>query len=102
MIAGYQSVLRDRFCYVPHDVIVPGALTAGDLGDVAATLAPHPLRLEALVDGRNCPLSAQEIQRIFEPTLQAYRTSTDKLSIIPALRNDLTAWLAQALHAEQQ
>ena len=25
MIANYQSVLGDRFCYIPHDAIVPGA-----------------------------------------------------------------------------
>jgi len=97
MIAGYQSVLRDRFCYIPYDVIVPGALTAGDLCDVAAVLAPRPLRLEALVDGRNCPMSIQEIQRIFEPTLQVYRAS-DKLHLIPKLRNDLAKWLAESLN----
>ena len=61
MIAGYQSLLRDRFCYVPHDAIVPGALTAGDLCDIAAVLAPRPLRLESLVDGRNCRISDQEL-----------------------------------------
>ncbi|MFQ6040596.1 MAG: hypothetical protein ACE5PV_07045 [Candidatus Poribacteria bacterium] len=102
MLAGYQSVLCDRFCYVPHDVIVPGALAAGDLCDVAATLAPRPLRLEALVDGRNCPMSVQEIQRIFEPTVKAYHTEADKLSIIPTLRNGLAAWLAQSLHENQE
>ncbi len=99
MIAGYQSVLRDRFCYVPHDAIVPGALTAGDLCDVASTLAPRPLRLEALVDGRNCPMSDQEIKRIFEPTIQAYHTAADNLSIVPVLKNDLAIWLASSLHS---
>ncbi|MBM3241504.1 hypothetical protein FJZ31_34920 [Candidatus Poribacteria bacterium] len=100
-LAGYQSVLRDRFCYMPYDVIVPGALTAGDLCDVVAVLAPRPLRLEALVDGRNCPLSAQEVQRIFEPAVQAYRTAVDKLNIIPALRNDLAEWLVSGLKNEE-
>jgi len=97
-IAGYQSVLRDRFCYVPHDAIVPGALTAGDLCDVAAALAPRPLRLEALVDGRNCPMAEKEIQRLFEPTTQAYRAATDQLSLIPILRQDLAAWLVESLN----
>ena len=97
MIAGYQSVLRDRFCYIPYDAIVPGALTSGDLCDVAAVLAPRPLRLEALVDGRNCPMSSQEIKHIFEPALQSYRSS-DKLHLIPKLRNDLAKWLAKSLN----
>lgn len=97
MIAGYQSVLRDRFCYIPYDAIVPGALTAGDLCDVAAVLAPRPLRLEALVDGRNCPMPVQEVQCIFEPAVQAYRTAVDKLNLIPALRNGLAKWLVKSL-----
>jgi hypothetical protein len=98
MIAGYQPVLRDRFCYVPHDVIVPGALTAGDLCDVAAAIAPRPLRLEALVDGRNCPMSDQEAKRVFGPALQAYRAAMDRLSLIPTLKGDLAAWLVRSLN----
>jgi dienelactone hydrolase len=97
MIAGYQSILRDRFCYVPHDAIVPGALTAGDLCDVASALAPRPLRLEALVDGRNCLMSDQGTQRIFEPTIQAYRIAEVELSIVSDLSNDLATWLAKSL-----
>ena len=26
MIAGYQSILNDMFCYISHDVIIPGAI----------------------------------------------------------------------------
>jgi len=97
MIAGYQSVIRDGFCYIPHDVIVPGALTAGDLCDVAATLVPRPLRLEALVDGRNCPMVLSEVERLFEPTLQAYHAVGGKLSFIPTLANDLAVWFVELL-----
>jgi dienelactone hydrolase len=74
-LAGYQSILQSPFCYVPHDVIVPGALTAGDLCDVAAALAPRPLRLEGLVDGLNRSVSADALKQIYEPTLAAYRTA---------------------------
>ena len=102
MIAGYGSVLRDRFCYVPHDAIVPGALMAGDLCDVAAALAPRPLRLEALVDGRNRSMSAHEIKRVFEPTRQAYRGAVGKLFLISALKDDLAAWLARSLNESQE
>src|SRR5260370_1341347 len=52
-LVSYGSLLQSPYCYFPHDCIVPGALTAGDLGDVAATLAPRPLRLASLVDGLN-------------------------------------------------
>ena len=58
-LTGYHSLLQSPFCYVPHDVVVPGALTAGDLCDVAAALAPRPLRLEGLVDGLNREVPAR-------------------------------------------
>jgi hypothetical protein len=74
-------------------------LTAGDLCDVASALAPRPLRLEALVDGRNCLMSDQGTQRIFEPTIQAYRIAEVELSVIPVSKNDLAIWLARSLHS---
>jgi hypothetical protein len=56
---------------VPHDALVPGALTAGDLCDVAAALAPRPLRLEGLVDGQNREVPADVLAQA--PVLAAYR-----------------------------
>jgi hypothetical protein len=74
-LAGYASLLQSPFCYVPHDVVVPGALTAGDLCDVAAALAPRPLRLEGLVDGLNCRVPAAVLGTTFELTRMAYQTA---------------------------
>jgi hypothetical protein len=99
-LAGFQSVLRDRYCYVPHDVIVPGALTAGDLCDVAATLSPRPLRLEGLVDGRNCLLKLDEAQRSFQPTVDGYRNASHQFQLTTGLSNDLAVWLVKALASE--
>jgi cephalosporin-C deacetylase-like acetyl esterase len=78
-LAGFQSVLESPFLYVPHDVIVPGALTAGDLCDVAGALAPRPLRLEGLVDGRNRLVAAGELKSSLEPTRKAYAGSPNAL-----------------------
>ena len=97
-LAGYQSVLHDRFCYIPHDAIVPGALTAGDLCDVAAALAPRTLRLEGLVDGRNRLMEAQDLRRLFEPTVQAYRAAADKLLLTPGKGDSIAAWLVSSLN----
>ncbi|HMF19258.1 MAG TPA: hypothetical protein VKE98_18775, partial [Gemmataceae bacterium] len=74
-LAGYQSILQSPFCYVPHDAVLPGALTAGDLCDVAAALAPRPLRLEGLVDGLDQQVSDKALQQTYEPALAAYRTA---------------------------
>jgi dienelactone hydrolase len=72
-LASYDSLLHSPFCYVPHDALVPGAVAAGDLGDVAAALAPRPLRLEGLVDGLNREATAGAVAKAFEPARNAYR-----------------------------
>jgi dienelactone hydrolase len=64
-LTGYRSLLQGPFGYIPHDALVPGALTAGDLGDVAAELAPRPLRLEGLVDGLNRKAAAEEVAEAY-------------------------------------
>jgi dienelactone hydrolase len=82
-LAGYHTLLQSPFCYVPHDVIVPGALTAGDLADVAAALAPRPVRLEGLVDGLNRAVGAAALARAFEPARAAYQAAAapDRLAL---------------------
>src|SRR5262249_46988325 len=82
-LAGYQSVLQGHFCYVPHDTIVPGALTTGDLSDVAAALAPRALRLEGLVDGVNRRVSTDVLAKSYEPTRTTYAAAKaqDRLAI---------------------
>ncbi|MEK7408527.1 MAG: acetylxylan esterase [Acidobacteriota bacterium] len=57
-LASFLSVLGDRFCYVPLDVIVPGILEAGDIPDLIAALAPRAVLHEASVDGRNIRVDA--------------------------------------------
>ena len=96
-IAGYGAVLRERFCYIPHDTLIPDPLGAGDLGDLAAGLAPLPLSLEALVDGRDCLLPPAEVEALFAPTLEAYRDSADGFSILPKRRDDLVGWFGRWL-----
>jgi dienelactone hydrolase len=71
-LTGYQALLQSPFCYVPHDAVVPGALTEGDLCDLAAALAPRPLRMEGLVDGLNRQARADELTKTFAETRAAY------------------------------
>jgi dienelactone hydrolase len=73
-LTGYQALLQSPFCYVPHDTTIPGALTEGDLCDLAAALAPRPLRMEALVDGLNRLVPGETLTRTFEATRAAYRS----------------------------
>lgn len=64
-LASYQSVLGHFAVLTPHGDAVPGALTAGDLSDVAASLAPRPLRLERMVDQRNQLVGADALRKAY-------------------------------------
>lgn len=46
-------VLTHYAVLMPHGDAFPGALTAGDLRDLAGSLAPRPLRWEVNVDHKN-------------------------------------------------
>jgi dienelactone hydrolase len=100
-LAGYQSVLQSPFVCLPHDAIVPGALTAGDLCDVAAVLAPRPLRLEALVDGLNRRVPAETLAKVYEPAKGAYGTARAeanlRLSAEPDSARKVAEWLRDHL-----
>ena len=74
-LVSYESVLKSPFIYLPHDAILPGALTAGDLTDMAAALAPRPLRLAGMVDGLNRRVAAAAVEKAYEPTRLAYRNA---------------------------
>lgn len=100
-LAGYDSVLQSPFCYVPHDAVIPGALTAGDLCDVAAALSPRPLRLEGLVDGLNRRDPNDVLVKTYEPTRTAYRTASalDRLTLAEEgeKAGAIARWLLAAL-----
>ncbi len=96
-LVGYQSILESPFLYLPHDIVVPGALTAGDLCDVAAALAPRALRFEALVDGRNQPVNLETVRRHSAVTEATYvNAGIAKLlqaDVSPSPPNRVAEWL---------
>ncbi len=103
-LSGYRALLDSPFVYVPHDVLVPGALTAGDLCDVTAALAPRPLRLEGLVDGRNRRESAEVLKEIYAPARAVYRAAEapDRLTLAsePAPAAEVARWLLEQLRRD--
>jgi hypothetical protein len=99
-LVGFRSVLDDPFCFLPHDTVVPRVLTVGDLGDVAAALAPRVLRVDRAVDGRNVRVSAEALGKAYEPARAAYRDARagDRLALGDA-RQSVGRWLAAHLKA---
>ncbi len=55
--------------------VVPGALQVYDLPDLAARLAPRPLRIQSPVDATGQPISLSEIQRAYAACIKAYGSS---------------------------
>ena len=97
-LISYRSVLRDRFCYVPLDAIVPGVLESADIGDVVAALAPRAVALEGLVDGRNRNVSAADASQELRAALTAYKREPSRLMIRGrADEPGLAAWIAAEL-----
>jgi hypothetical protein len=103
-LIGYDSLLRGPFSYVPHDVLIPGALAMGDLGAVAAALAPRALRMEGLVDGLNREVAAQALIEPLQPVRAAYRSAgaEARLEVKAGRAPDrlVAAWLRQELLGE--
>jgi cephalosporin-C deacetylase-like acetyl esterase len=92
----YHAVLTHFAVLIPHDGSVPGALTAGDLCDLAGSLTPKPVCLEALVDHLNRTVSAAEMLRAYAPAVQAYAATPQALSL-EETRSSSAVWLLEQL-----
>lgn len=97
-LVGFQSLLESPFVYVPHDCIVPGAVSVGDLSEVACALAPRPLLLAELVDGQNRSLTSDEAGVALASVKQAYAGDASALLSLPGpAAASIAAWMQTAL-----
>ncbi len=55
--------------------VVPGVLEAYDLPDLAARLAPRPLRISEPVDAMGQPIPKAEVERAYAACIKAYGPS---------------------------
>ena len=72
-LATYDSIVMNEY-YKPELIhsTVPGALTAYDLPDLAATLAPRPLLIAGPVDHRERPADLDAVRRDYAVATRAY------------------------------
>jgi dienelactone hydrolase len=95
-MVSFLSVLKDRFCYVPQDIVVPGILERGDIEDIVAELSPRAVLLEGLVDGRDRLLSASDLEGELGGARAAYRGTPSNLAVREqADESSLAVWMAQ-------
>ncbi len=71
-LASYETLLDKPYIYQPVDSLIRGLLTVADIPDIAAALAPRPLRMEGLVDGSNRQLDAPQIESMYHRARLAY------------------------------
>ena len=95
MLVSYHSILDHVYCYLPHDVIIPGALQAGDLCDIASAIAPTSLLITNLVDARNCLVSEAITQQTYKTTIEAYQKTPNSLTI--QSKQNISDWFIQNL-----
>jgi dienelactone hydrolase len=74
-LSDFPSVFDNPLTYIPHDVVVPGILTCGDLCDLAATLAPKPLWLDRLVDGLNRAVPKEILANRYQLAISVYNVA---------------------------
>ncbi len=83
--SSYQSIVMNRF-YNPKFVysIVPGALKAYDLPDLAASLAPRKLLILNVTDGNSNSTDVESINEELDPVKTAYhyRNADGQLNIV--------------------
>jgi hypothetical protein len=96
-LTSYAAVLDAPAFYVPHDVIVPGALETADISDLVAAVCPRALRVEGLVDGRNRPANREAIDKAFSPARKAYANAPGQLVLGVGVQADAGVWLVKAL-----
>jgi hypothetical protein len=92
-LVNYTSLLDDAFVYVPADITIPGQLEAGDLTDIEAALAPRPMFLEDLIDGKNRLVPIADLHRQLESLYGAYRTTPENLAVRSGEETGVAAWL---------
>jgi dienelactone hydrolase len=95
-LASFHGVLTHFAVLIPHSASVPGALTAGDLCDLAGSLSPKPLRLESMVDHLNRVVPADDLKKAYDPAIQAYFARPKAIGFADR-RLSAASWLLEQL-----
>ncbi len=86
-LASYHSVLTAPQVLIPHDVVVPWALRAGDLPELVSGLGSTSICLTGMVDHLNRKMSSREVERIYRFARKAKKRLVigDKSSVVDFL-----------------
>ena len=92
-IAGQLQLLRQRYLYVAHDCIVPGAVSAGHFYRLVSLLGVEPVWIEKMRDGRNTQVGGS----LGVPRLDQKSRSLHWGPNPPGETRTISTWLAEQL-----
>jgi dienelactone hydrolase len=97
-LVNFRSMLDNQFLYAPHDAVIPGALLAGDLDDLAAAYLSRKgtrLAIEAPVDGLNRMVGRAALESSHPLATKASGKDTARLRLSRELSSpaEMAAWM---------
>ena len=97
-LAECRSVLQSPFVYMPHETRWCPVPAIGDLPDLAAALAPRPLRLEGLIDGFNRLLPDAAAKEVYKSAFAVYKAADHATRFsVTAPGDSATRWITTNL-----
>ncbi|MBW7995695.1 MAG: hypothetical protein FVQ81_03795 [Candidatus Glassbacteria bacterium] len=99
-IVSYLSLLESNITYTPFDMVIPNVFEAGDISDICASLAPIPLLLEGVVDGRNRAVGPARLKEKMRDVLNTYGEAGKTENLLIRTRTgsaELVNWLVAQL-----
>jgi hypothetical protein len=82
MVVSWGSVVRTPQSQGQLANVVPGALRVYDLPDLAAAVAPRPLRIRAAVDAAGKPVSQAELEEAYAAARAAYKAAGAEKNLV--------------------
>lgn len=91
-IVTYSSLLESPFVHVPHDIIVPLLSPYLDLHRTASAIAPRPLRITGLVDGRNRLVANKVMEKLYRRGAYTEKREMLHLAVEHGTPDEFAAW----------
>jgi cephalosporin-C deacetylase-like acetyl esterase len=100
-LVSFQQVVMNRFYSVTAGDVVANALTAYDLPDLAASLAPRPLALVNFRDQQWEPAAAELVEEQWQVVRQAYQQADAEAQLV-ICQDDRSVNLHELLSVESE
>jgi dienelactone hydrolase/pimeloyl-ACP methyl ester carboxylesterase len=82
MVISWSSVARTPMSRNQLSNVVPGALEAYDLPDLAAAIAPRPLTIRGAVDAAGKPVSQEDLESAYARAREAYKAAGAEKALV--------------------